>query len=229
MLYERVSVMFIHNDWEPILKEQFNQHYMKHLFNELHEQYEKEVVYPPKEAAFNAFKLTPYSEVKVVILGQDPYHGPHQANGLSFSVESGTKFPPSLRNIFKELVEDVKCPEPRSGDLSKWAKQGVLLLNTTLTVKASQPMSHTGMGWELFTDAVLKSLNDKNTPVVFILWGKHAQSKKKLIDESKHFIIQSPHPSPLSARRGFFGSQPFSKTNEFLVSKGLKPIDRSLN
>ena len=123
----------------------------------------------------------------------------------------------------------MKCPEPQSGDLSKWAKQGVLLLNTTLTVKASQPMSHTGMGWELFTDAVLKSLNDKNTPVVFILWGKHAQSKKKLIDESKHFIIQSPHPSPLSARRGFFGSQPFSKTNEFLVSKGLKPIDWSLN
>ncbi|MDO5793890.1 MAG: uracil-DNA glycosylase [Turicibacter sp.] len=221
--------MFIHNDWEPILKKEWDQPYMQHLFNQLHEQYEKEVVYPPKEAVFNAFQLTPYSDVKVVILGQDPYHGPHQANGLSFSVEEGTKFPPSLRNIFKELVDDIQCNYPTSGDLSKWAKQGVLLLNTTLTVKESQPMSHTGMGWEQFTDAILMSLNDKETPVVFILWGKHAQSKKKLIDTTKHFVIESAHPSPLSARRGFFGSKPFSKTNDFLVSKGLKPIDWPLN
>ena len=178
---------------------------------------------------FHAFQLTPYSEIKVVILGQDPYHGPNQANGLSFSVEVGTKFPPSLRNIFNELVEDIKCEYPSSGDLSSWAKQGVLLLNTTLTVKESQPMSHTGMGWERFTDVVLSKINKKSTPVVFILWGKHAQSKKKLINQSKHFVIESAHPSPLSARRGFFGSHPFSKTNTFLISKGLTPINWSLS
>ncbi|MBQ8993222.1 MAG: uracil-DNA glycosylase [Turicibacter sp.] len=202
---------------------------MKELFKQLNKEYEREVVYPPKNEVFRAFQLTPYSEIKVVILGQDPYHGPHQANGLSFSVEEGTKFPPSLRNIFNELVEDVKCEYPSSGDLSSWAKQGVLLLNTTLTVKESQPMSHTGMGWERFTDVVLSEINKKSTPVVFILWGKHAQSKKKLIDQSKHFVIESAHPSPLSARRGFFGSHPFSKTNTFLISKGLTPINWSLS
>ena len=221
--------MFISNDWEPILNHEFNQVYMKDLFKQLNKEYESEVVYPPKNEVFRAFQLTPYSEIKVVILGQDPYHGPHQANGLSFSVEEGTKFPPSLRNIFNELVEDVKCEYPSSGDLSSWAKQGVLLLNTTLTVKESQPMSHTGMGWERFTDVVLSEINKKSTPVVFILWGKHAQSKKKLIDQSKHFVIESAHPSPLSARRGFFGSHPFSKTNTFLISKGLTPINWSLS
>lgn len=221
--------MFISNDWEPILNHEFNQEYMKELFKQLHKEYDSEVVYPPKNEVFRAFQLTPYSETKVVILGQDPYHGPHQANGLSFSVEEGTKFPPSLRNIFNELVEDIKCEYPSSGDLSSWAKQGVLLLNTTLTVKESQPMSHTGMGWERFTDVVLSEINKKSTPVVFILWGKHAQSKKKLIDQSKHFVIESTHPSPLSARRGFFGSHPFSKTNTFLISKGLTPINWSLS
>lgn len=221
--------MFISNDWEPILNHEFNQEYMKELFKQLHKEYDSEVVYPPKNEVFRAFHLTPYSETKVVILGQDPYHGPHQANGLSFSVEEGTKFPPSLRNIFNELVEDIKCEYPSSGDLSSWAKQGVLLLNTTLTVKESQPMSHTGMGWERFTDVVLSEINKKSTPVVFILWGKHAQSKKKLIDQSKHFVIESAHPSPLSARRGFFGSHPFSKTNMFLISKGLTPINWSLS
>ena len=221
--------MFIHNDWDLILKQEFEQPYMKELFNQLHQQYETEVVYPPKNEVFHAFQLTPYSEIKVVILGQDPYHGPNQANGLSFSVEVGTKFPPSLRNIFNELVEDIKCEYPSSGDLSLWAKQGVLLLNTTLTVKESQPMSHTGMGWERFTDVVLSEINKKSTPVVFILWGKHAQSKKKLINQSKHFVIESAHPSPLSARRGFFGSHPFSKTNTFLISKGLTPINWSLS
>ena len=221
--------MFIHNDWDLILKQEFEQPYMKELFNQLHQQYETEVVYPPKNEVFHAFQLTPYSEIKVVILGQDPYHGPNQANGLSFSVEVGTKFPPSLRNIFNELVEDIKCEYPSSGDLSSWAKQGVLLLNTTLTVKESQPMSHTGMGWERFTDVVLSEINKKSTPVVFILWGKHAQSKKKLINQSKHFVIESAHPSPLSARRGFFGSHPFSKTNTFLISKGLTPINWSLS
>ena len=221
--------MFISNDWEPILNHEFNQEYMKELFKQLHKEYDSEVVYPPKNEVFRAFQLTPYSETKVVILGQDPYHGPHQANGLSFSVEEGTKFPPSLRNIFNELVEDIKCEYPSSGDLSSWAKQGVLLLNTTLTVKESQPMSHTGMGWERFTDVVLSEINKKSTPVVFILRGKHAQSKKKLIDQSKHFVIESAHPSPLSARRGFFGSHPFSKTNTFLISKGLTPINWSLS
>ena len=221
--------MFIHNDWDLILKQEFEQPYMKELFNQLHQQYETEVVYPPKNEVFHAFQLTPYSQVKVVILGQDPYHGLNQANGLSFSVEVGTKFPPSLRNIFNELVEDIKCEYPSSGDLSSWAKQGVLLLNTTLTVKESQPMSHTGMGWERFTDVVLSEINKKSTPVVFILWGKHAQSKKKLINQSKHFVIESAHPSPLSARRGFFGSHPFSKTNTFLISKGLTPINWSLS
>lgn len=221
--------MFISNDWEPILNHEFNQEYMKELFKQLHKEYDSEVVYPPKNEVFRAFQLTPYSETKVVILGQDPYHGPHQANGLSFSVEEGTKFPPSLRNIFNELVEDIKCEYPSSGDLSSWAKQGVLLLNTTLTVRESQPMSHTGMGWEQFTDVVLSEINQKSTPVVFILWGKHAQSKKKLIDQSKHFVIESAHPSPLSARRGFFGSHPFSKTNTFLISKGLTPINWSLS
>ena len=216
--------MFISNDWEPILNHEFNQEYMKELFKQLHKEYDSEVVYPPKNEVFRAFQLTPYSETKVVILGQDPYHGPHQANGLSFSVEEGTKFPPSLRNIFNELVEDIKCEYPSSGDLSSWAKQGVLLLNTTLTVKESQPMSHTGMGWERFTDVVLSEINKKSTPVVFILWGKHAQSKKKLIDQSKHFVIESAHPSPFSARNGFFGSKPFSKTNEFLKKNNISPI-----
>jgi len=221
--------MFISNDWEEVLNHEFDQPYMHELFKQLQKEYENEVVYPPKNEVFRAFQLTPYSEIKVVILGQDPYHGPHQANGLSFSVEAGTKFPPSLRNIFNELVEDIKCEYPSNGDLSSWAKQGVLLLNTTLTVRESQPMSHTGMGWEQFTDVVLSEINKKSTPVVFILWGKHAQSKKKLIDQSKHFVIESAHPSPLSARRGFFGSHPFSKTNTFLISKGLTPINWCLS
>ncbi|MBQ4164332.1 MAG: uracil-DNA glycosylase [Turicibacter sp.] len=221
--------MFISNDWEEVLNHEFDQPYMHELFKQLQKEYENEVVYPPKNEVFRAFQLTPYSEIKVVILGQYPYHGPHQANGLSFSVEVGTKFPPSLRNIFNELVEDIKCEYPSSGDLSSWAKPGVLLLNTTLTVKESQPMSHIGMGWERFTDVVLSEINKKSTPVVFILWGKHAQSKKKLIDQSKHFVIESAHPSPLSARRGFFGSHPFSKTNTFLISKGLTPINWSLS
>lgn len=216
--------MLISNDWDIILKHEFNQPYMQELFKQLHKEYESEVVYPPKNEVFKAFQLTPYAQIKVVILGQDPYHGPHQANGLSFSVEAKTKFPPSLRNIFNELVDDIKCEYPTSGDLSSWARQGVLLLNTTLTVRESQPMSHTKIGWEQFTDVVLSEINKKSTPVVFILWGKHAQSKKKLIDQSKHLVLESAHPSPLSARRGFFGSHPFSKTNMFLISKGLTPI-----
>lgn len=221
--------MILHNDWQHILSKEFELPYIKKLFAQLKEAYQTTTVYPPREKVFSAFHLTPYSEVKVVILGQDPYHGPHQANGLSFSVEKGTPLPPSLRNIFTELVDDIGCTYPQSGDLIKWAKEGVLLLNTTLTVQESSPMSHVGMGWERFTDEVLRMLNEKQTPVVFILWGKHARSKVKLINQSRHFVIESAHPSPLSAYRGFFGSHPFSRTNEFLVSKGLKPIDWSLN
>lgn len=220
--------MILHNDWQLVLSKEFELPYMKQLFSQLKEAYETTTVYPPREKVFSAFNLTPYLEVKVVILGQDPYHGPHQANGLSFSVEKGTAFPPSLRNIFTELVDDIGCIYPQSGDLSKWAKQGVLLLNTTLTVKEGEPMSHVGMGWETFTDQVLKELNKKQTPIVFILWGKHARNKAKLIDQSRHFVIESAHPSPLSAYRGFFGSHPFSRTNEFLISQGLKPIDWTL-
>lgn len=220
--------MILHNDWQPMLSEEFELPYMKQLFAHLKEAYQITTVYPPREKVFSAFNLTPYSEVKVVILGQDPYHGPHQANGLSFSVEKGTALPPSLRNIFKELVDDIGCTYPQSGDLEKWAKQGVLLLNTTLTVRESSPMSHVGIGWERFTDEVLRVLNEKQTPIVFILWGKHARNKAKLINKSRHFVIESAHPSPLSAYRGFFGSHPFSRTNEFLASKGLKPIDWSL-
>ncbi|MCU7205440.1 MULTISPECIES: uracil-DNA glycosylase [unclassified Turicibacter] len=220
--------MFIHNDWAPILEREFEKPYMKELFSKLHEQYEIETVYPPKKSVFRAFELTPYSAVKVVILGQDPYHGENQANGLSFSVTETTKIPPSLRNIFTELVSDIKCSYPTSGDLSKWAREGGLLLNSTLTVRSGQPMSHASMGWERFTDHILSCLNEKDAPIVFILWGNHARSKKRLIDQRKHLVLESVHPSPLSAHRGFFGSAPFSKTNEFLVSKGIHPIDWTL-
>lgn len=220
--------LFIHNDWAPILSREFEKPYMKHLFSQLHHQYEVETVYPPKRSVFRAFELTPYSEVKVVILGQDPYHGENQANGLSFSVTETTKIPPSLRNIFTELVSDIKCDYPPSGDLTKWAKEGVLLLNSILSVGAGKPMSHASMGWELFTDYILSCLNEKDYPIVFILWGNHARSKKRLINQQKHLVLESVHPSPLSAHRGFFGSAPFSKTNEFLVSKGIHPIDWTL-
>lgn len=220
--------MILHNDWQVVLEKEFELLYMLQLFAQLKEAYQTTTVYPPREKVFSAFELTPYSEVKVVILGQDPYHGPHQANGLSFSVEKGTAFPPSLRNIFKELVDDIGCTYPQNGDLTNWAKQGVLLLNTTLTVREGEPMSHVGMGWETFTDQVLKYLNEKQSPIVFVLWGKHARNKAKLIDKTRHFIIESAHPSPLSAYRGFFGSHPFSQTNEFLISKGINPIDWSL-
>lgn len=217
------------NRFKTIVEIESQKEYYQKLHKIIDQEYQTKTIYPPKQQIFRALNLCNFDDVKVVILGQDPYHGPNQANGLSFSVEAGTKLPPSLRNIFNELVEDIKCEYPSSGDLSKWGKQGVLLLNTTLTVKEGQPMSHVGIGWETFTDAVLRYLNEKSTPIVFILWGKHAQSKKKLIDQNKHFVIESAHPSPLSARRGFFGSSPFSKTNEFLISKGLEPIDWSLN
>jgi len=213
------------NDWKAVLQDELQKPYIKELSDFLDLEYENEVVYPPKDEVFTAFHLTPFENVKVVILGQDPYHGPNQAKGLAFSVNEGVPAPPSLRNIYKELVSDVGCEMPTSPDLVPWAKQGVLLLNTTLTVRAGKPMSHAKKGWETFTDHVLATLNEKKEPVVFILWGKHAQSKKKLIDASKHFILESVHPSPLSASRGFFGSRPFSKANEFLKKNGLEPIE----
>jgi len=220
--------MWITNDWSDFIKKESEKNYMKELFGFLTKEYAENTIYPPKDKVFAAFQLTPYAEVNVVILGQDPYHGPNQANGLSFSVEDGVPFPPSLRNIFKELVSDIGCDFPSSGDLTPWAKQGVLLLNTALTVRAGSAMSHSGKGWEIFTDEVLQYLNEKKTPIVFILWGKHAQTKIKFIDQDKHFIIKSVHPSPLSAHRGFFGSQPFSKTNNYLEVAGLPHIDWNL-
>ena len=183
------------------------------------------MVYPPSDEIFTAFNLTPLSKVKVVILGQDPYHEPGQAHGLSFSVKPGVEIPPSLVNIYKELHEDLGCYIPDNGYLVKWAKQGVLMLNTLLTVRAHQAFSHKGIGWEQFTDAAIEALARQDRPMVFILWGRPAQSKKPMIYNSKHLIIESAHPSPLSAYRGFFGSRPFSRTNEYLKENGLEPID----
>ena len=224
-----MKVNFIKTDWAYILKDEIQKSYMKKLFDFLKEEYKKGVVFPPKGEVFTAFNLTSYENTKVVILGQDPYHGQGQAHGLSFSVKKGIPSPPSLSNIFKELTDDIGCNLPKNGDLTKWATEGVLMLNTTLTVRSAQPMSHSGYGWETFTDFVLKVLSAKKEPVVFILWGKHAQSKIKIIDRERHFIISSPHPSPLSSYRGFFGSKPFSKANDFLESNGVKGIDWSLD
>ena len=220
--------MFIKNDWASFFEIEFEKPYMQELFEFLKLAYETQVIYPKKEDVFRAFELTPYKDVKVVILGQDPYHGQNQAHGLSFSVNDNVVFPPSLRNIFTELVSDIGGQTPTSGNLTAWAKQGVLLLNTTLTVQEANPMSHAKKGWETFTDDVLRYLNQHETPIVFVLWGKHAQTKSKLIDTSKHCVIKSAHPSPLSAYRGFFGSQPFSRINEFLVQENQSPINWSL-
>lgn len=219
------------NHWKAILASQQQQHYFKNLQNFLAEQYKQEIVYPKKENILNALQLTDYNAVKVVILGQDPYHGPNQAHGLSFSVEQGQKLPPSLRNIMKELQQDIGCELPDDGDLSNWAKQGVLLLNTVLTVQAGKANSHKGQGWEQFTDVIIEKLAERNQPIVFLLWGKPAQSKRKIIERiaNQHIIITSPHPSPLSAHRGFFGSKPYSNVNDVLLSIGEKPINWCLN
>ena len=215
----------IENSWLEILNDEFNKQYFSDLKAFLLEEKKKYTIYPPGKLIFNAFNTTPFDKVKVVILGQDPYHGPGQAHGLCFSVPDGITFPPSLRNIYKELNSDLNIPIPKSGNLTKWAKQGVLLLNATLTVRKAIAGSHQKKGWEIFTDAVIKKISDKKDNVVFILWGNYAQSKEKLINNEKHFIVKSVHPSPLSASRGFFGSKPFSKTNRYLESKGIKPID----
>jgi len=213
------------NDWAEYLEEEFKKDYYLELRRFLIEEYRRHVVYPDMYDIFNALHYTAYSDTKVVILGQDPYHGPGQAHGLSFSVKPGITSPPSLQNIFKELKDDLGCPIPNNGYLVDWAKQGVLLLNTVLTVRQGMPNSHRGKGWEQFTDQVIRTLNNREKPVVFILWGKNAQDKKSLITAPRHFIIESPHPSPYSANRGFFGSRPFSKANTFLISIGSKDIE----
>lgn len=207
------------------MAEEFEKAYYLDLREFLLEEYQTRTVYPEKEDIFNALRFTDYDDVKVVILGQDPYHGQGQAHGLSFSVKPGVKIPPSLRNIFKELNADLGCEIPDHGYLKKWAEQGVLLLNTVLTVREGEAHSHRGKGWECFTDKVITLLNEREKPVIFILWGKPAQTKLKWIDEEKHNIIMSVHPSPLSARRGFFGSKPFSKVNELLKEQGEQEID----
>lgn len=213
------------NDWGPLLEAEFQKPYYESLRFFLKKEYENEIIYPDQKDIFNALRYTPYENVKAVILGQDPYHGPGQAHGLSFSVKPQVRIPPSLRNIFKELNSDIGCTIPNNGYLVKWAEEGVLMLNTVLTVRAGQAHSHRGKGWENFTDKIITLVNEREKPAVFILWGRPAQEKIQFIDTKKHKIIQSPHPSPFAARKGFFGSKPFSKTNEFLSEIGEVPID----
>lgn len=215
----------IGNDWDKILKDEINKEYFKKLIALIKKEYAIKTIYPKQSEIFKAFRNTSYQDTKVVILGQDPYHGVNQAEGLSFSVKIGIQKPPSLQNIFKELNDDLGYPIPSHGSLVSWTEEGVLLLNTVLTVEANRPASHKNLGWENFTDEVIKKLNEKTTPVVFILWGSFAKSKKVFITNPLHYIIESPHPSPFSAYNGFFGSKPFSKTNNFLISKGLTPIN----
>ena len=235
----------INNDWLDALKGEFKKPYYKELFNKVNEEYRTRLIFPPADDIFNAFHLTPLSKVKVVILGQDPYHNNGQAHGLCFSVKKGVEVPPSLVNIYKELHDDLGCKIPNHGCLTKWAEQGVLMLNTVLTVRAHQANSHRGIGWEeftdaaikilneqdrpmvfiLFTDAAIMALNSQDRPIVFILWGAPAQRKARMLDNPKHLILKAPHPSPLSAYRGFFGSKPFSQTNDFLKEHGIEPID----
>lgn len=214
----------IHPSWQAVLQPDFDMPYFKTLTDRVREAYQTSVVYPPAGLIFNAFNLTPFDEVKVVILGQDPYHNPGQAMGLSFSVPEGTPLPPSLQNIFKEASADLQLPAPISGDLTHWAEQGVLLLNSILTVQAHQPRSHHPFGWQILTDKVIELLNKKREGIVFILWGSDAQRKEGQIDSTKHLVLKAPHPSPLSAYRGFFGTKPFSQTNYYLTSRGKRPI-----
>ena len=211
--------------WEVALKDEFQKQYYKELFKRVGAEYSQYRIFPKGEDIFNAFHLTPLNEVKVVILGQDPYHGVGQAHGLCFSVQPKVEIPPSLVNIYKELEDDIGCYIPNNGYLEKWAQQGVLMLNTVLTVRAHQANSHRGIGWEEFTDAAIRALDQQDQPMVFILWGKPAQMKKQMITNPNHLVLTAPHPSPLSSYRGFFGSKPFSQTNRFLESKGVEPID----
>ena len=213
------------NDWKDLLEDEFNKEYYQTLRNFLTNEYKTKTIYPDKYDIFNALHFTSYKDIKVVILGQDPYHGPGQAHGLSFSVNPGIKIPPSLLNIYKELNSDLGCYIPNNGYLKKWADQGVLLLNTSLTVRAGEANSHKSIGWEIFTDKIISLVNEKEDPVVFLLWGNNAIKKKNLITNKRHLILTSVHPSPLSASRGFFGSKPFSKINNFLISINKKHID----
>lgn len=213
------------HDWREILGEELEQPFFQELNEFLETEYKNHIIYPNQEDIFNSFRYTPYSHVKVVILGQDPYHGPNQAHGLSFSVKQGAPLPPSLKNIYKELSADIGCDISNNGYLKKWADQGVLLLNTVLTVRHGEANSHKGKGWEVFTDKVINKLNEREAPIIFLLWGRPAQSKQKLINPAKHYIIHSAHPSPLSAHRGFFGSKPFSKINSLLEQMNQKGID----
>jgi uracil-DNA glycosylase len=218
----------IGNDWDEVLKNVFQSDSFKKFYNIVEEEYQKNTIFPPKDYIFNALKLTPYKNTKVVIVGQDPYHGEGEAHGLSFSVQKGIKIPPSLKNIYKELESDLEITPPSDGDLTSWAKQGVLLLNAVLTVEKDKPASHRKLGWEKLTDYIIKTLNEKNEPVVFILWGNFAKEKASFIINPKHLVLTSAHPSPFSARYGFFGSKPFSKTNEFLIQNNIKPINWDL-
>ncbi|MCI8334053.1 MAG: uracil-DNA glycosylase [Lachnospiraceae bacterium] len=215
----------IQNDWLEPLTPEFQKPYYAELFRFVKNEYAARKIFPPADDIFNAFHLTPLHAVKVVILGQDPYHNNGQAHGLCFSVKPDVDIPPSLVNIYQELHDDLGCYVPNNGYLTKWASQGVLMLNTVLTVRAHQANSHRGMGWEEFTDAAIRILDEQDRPMVFILWGSPAQKKEKMLHNPKHLILKAPHPSPLSAYRGFFGSKPFSRTNDFLKENGLEPID----
>lgn len=219
----------IGNDWDQKLEVIWKSEGFKKFMSIVENEYNTKVIYPERHNLFNALKLTPYKDVKVVIMGQDPYHGDGEAHGLSFSVQEGIKLPPSLKNIYKEIYDDLGVVEPNSGDLTKWAKRGVLLLNSSLTVVKDSPNSHKDLGWYRFTDYIIKVLNAKEDPVVFILWGNFAKSKSAFITNPKHLVLTSAHPSPFSARNGFFGSRPFSKTNEFLKKNNILPIEWDLN
>lgn len=215
----------ITNDWAEHLKEEYMKPYYKKLYQTVTAEYAAKSVFPPADDIFNAFHLTPLSKVKVVILGQDPYHNVGQAHGLSFSVKPGVQTPPSLVNIYQELHDDLGCYIPNNGYLTKWAEQGVLLLNTVLTVQAHKANSHKDIGWEEFTDAAIRILNEQDRPIVYLLWGRNAQNKKWMLTNPKHLVLEAPHPSPFSASRGFFGCRHFSRTNEFLTEHGIEPVD----